>query len=206
MIYLIGGPPKCGKTTLAKHISKLKGIPWISTDTLQNVIKPYIQEKDQSRMFPTSNQREDNNDLKYSKYSTEEIIMAYQSQAKTIYDAIDMFVISEVTNGNDFTIEGYHIEPALVSKLEQKYPGEIKSVFLMKSDQNKFVANIKMSSTPNDWILARTHEDKTYNKIAKMICQYGEYFKKESEKHGLEIMNMDDNFEKNIDKALNILI
>ena len=49
MIYLIGGPPKCGKTTLAKRLSKSLGIPWVSTDTLQCVIKPYINRKDFSK-------------------------------------------------------------------------------------------------------------------------------------------------------------
>jgi cytidylate kinase len=68
MIYLIGGPPKCGKTTLAKRLSKSKGIPWVSTDTLQCVIKPYMNKKDFSKIFPTNYQRGKNNDEKYSEY------------------------------------------------------------------------------------------------------------------------------------------
>lgn len=35
MIYLIGGPPKCGKTTLAKQLAKKLGIQWVATDTLE---------------------------------------------------------------------------------------------------------------------------------------------------------------------------
>jgi 2-phosphoglycerate kinase len=39
-----------------------------------------------------------------------------------VYEAIDMFYVCEITNGNDFIIEGCHIEPELVLKLSLKYP------------------------------------------------------------------------------------
>lgn len=42
MIYLIGGPPKCGKTTLAKKLSKELGIQWVVSDTLQVVVREYV--------------------------------------------------------------------------------------------------------------------------------------------------------------------
>jgi 2-phosphoglycerate kinase len=205
MIYLIGGPPKCGKTTLAKTLSKSLGIPWVSTDTLQCVIKPYMNEEDSLKKFPTNYQRGKDNDEKYSKFSSKEIIEAYQQQAKTVYQAIDMFAICEITDGNDFIIEGYHIEPELVTELIRKYPEKIKSIFLVKSDKEKFVGDIKKSTTPNDWIIARTKNEETYQKIATMICEYGNFFEKESEKHGFRVLNMDDDFDNRIKKATEYL-
>ena len=205
MIYLIGGPPKCGKTTLAKILSKSLGIPWVSTDTLQCVIKPYMNKEDFSKKFPTSYQRGKDNDEKYSKFSSREIIAAYQQQAKTVYEAVDMFTICELTDGNDFIIEGYHIEPELVAELNLKYPEKIKSIFLVKSDKHKFVCDIKKSTTPNDWIIARTNKDETYQKIANMICEYGNFFEKESEKYGFKVLNMDNDFDNQIKEASNYL-
>jgi len=205
MIYLIGGPPKCGKTTLAKELSKSLGIPWVSTDTLQNVIKPYLNKKDFSKNFPTSNLRGKNNDEKYLKYSSDEIIDAYKQQAKTSYQAIDMFAICEITDGNDFAIEGYHIEPELVVELNSKYPDKIKSIFLVKSDKEKFIQDIKKSSTPNDWIITRTKNESTYDKISDMICEYGKFFEEESKKHDFKVLNMDNDFDDQIEKAINYL-
>jgi len=205
MLYFIGGPPKSGKTTLAKRLSKSKGIPWVSTDTLQTVIIPYIDENELNEKFPTRAQRCESNDEKYSKYLTDEIIKAYQKQAKTTYPAIDMFAICEITDGNDFIIEGYHVEPELVAELNEKYPGKLKSIFLLKSDETKFIDNIKKSTTPNDWIIARTKNEETYNEIAKMVCKYGEFFKKEAEKLGFKSMNMDDDFDNQIEVAINEL-
>lgn len=205
MIYLIGGPPKCGKTTLAKALSKSLGLPWVSTDTLECVIRPYVDKKDLPAKFPTLSQRGEDNDEKFKKYSTEEIIAAYQQQAKTVYEAIDMFALCEIVYGNDFIIEGYHIEPQLAAKLALKYPNKIKSIFLIKSDEAKFIEDIKKSTTPDDWILARTNDEATYEKIATMVCEYGKFFEKESEQYGLTVLRMDANFDDNIIKAINLL-
>jgi len=202
MIYLIGGPPKCGKTTLAKRLSKQENIPWVSTDTLQNVIKPYFNQKDLLKCFPASAQRGKSNDEKYSRYSIEEIISAYRHQAKSVYHAIDMFIVSEITDGNDFIVEGYHIEPDLVATLKSKYPDIVKEVFLVKRDEEKFVCDIKESATPNDWILVRTQNEEIYAKIAKMICEYGRWFETESQKHGFKAFNMDNNFDSQITDSI----
>ncbi|OGF22453.1 hypothetical protein A2Y83_04145 [Candidatus Falkowbacteria bacterium RBG_13_39_14] len=45
MIYLIGGPPRCGKTTLAKEMSKKLRIPWVSTDALEVVTRAYVDKE-----------------------------------------------------------------------------------------------------------------------------------------------------------------
>lgn len=201
MIYLIGGPPKCGKTTLAKTLAKSLGIPWISSDTLQCVIKPYMNKEDFPKKFPASYQRGKDNDEKYSKFSSREIIEAYQQQAKTVYEAVEMFVACELTDGNDFIVEGYHIEPELVAELSLKYPEKIRSVFLVKSDKKKFVCDIKKSTTPNDWIISRTKNEETYQKIANMICEYGKFFEKESGKHAFKVLNMDNDFDNQIKEA-----
>jgi 2-phosphoglycerate kinase len=203
MIYLIGGAPKCGKTTLAKILSKTFGIPWVSTDTLQNVVKPYMRADELSEKFPATDQRCENNDEKYSRFTAVEIIYAYKRQAKTIYPAIDMFAACEIADGNDFIIEGYHIKPELAGELNKKYPGKTKAIFLVKSDRDKFVSDIKKSATPNDWIIARTGKPETYQKIANMICEYGDFFNKEASKYGFKVLNMDNDFDLCIIEAIN---
>lgn len=205
MIYLIGGPPKCGKTTLAKKMSTSLGIPWVSADTLQNVIKPYIREADFSIKFPADIQRSKDNDEKYSKFSTDEIVKAYKQQAKTVYRAIDMFAACEIIDGNNFIIEGYHIEPDLFQELNIKYQDKIKGIFLIKSNKEKFVNNIKESTTPNDWIIARTNKEETYKKIANMVSEYSEFFDREAGKYNFKILNMDDDFDIRVKEAINYL-
>lgn len=196
MIYLIGGAPKCGKTTLAKKLANEIDIPWLSTDTLQNVIKPYLSKEELVKAFPSSNQNCENNDEKYLKYSVDEIVTAYQKQAKTSYAAIDMFTICEITNEHDYTIEGYQITPELAKILIDKYgQDKVKAVFLTKSDKQQLVENFEKSNTNNDWILRRTKDRKTiFPKIAEMISEYSKYFEVEANKYDFRIYNMDKHF------------
>mgnify|MGYP002348693223 CR=1 FL=1 len=203
MIYLIWWTPKCWKTTLTKILSKSLQIPWVSTDTLQSVIKPYFNTNDLINNFPSSSQRCKDNDEKFSKFSTNEIIDAYKIQAKTLQKAIEMFILSEITDWNDFIIEWYHIEPEFVNEMNLKYPNKIKSVFIFKTNEKGFIEDIKKSSTPNDWIISRTNYPETYWKIAKMICNYWSFFDKESKKYNMKSFSMDDNFEDKIQEIIN---
>lgn len=209
MIYLIGGPPKCGKTTLAKKLSKQLKVPWISADTLQSVAFAYTNKRNIPKVFPWSAVREKtkrSNDIAYFKYSPLNIIKFYRKQAKASFPAIEMVVVSESNSGNDYIIEGYQIEPRLTYKLLKKYGKKIvKSIFLVKTDKQNFLKNIKKSTTPDDWIMARTKNVETFEKIAEMICRYGKKIEKEAEKYNIEVFNMDNNFENQIREALKFL-
>jgi len=208
MIYLIGGPPKCGKTTLAKKLSLTLKVPWISTDSLQAVVCAYTDKKNIPKKFPWSTIRKQTkkiNDIAYNKYSSKQIISAYRTQAKTTFKAIEMMALCELTDKNDIIIEGYHIEPQLTARLKKKYGIKIKSIFLIKNDAKKFVRDIKKTSTPNDWIVKRTKNENIYNLIAKMICDYGKFFKDEAIKKHLKVIEMDNNFNKKISEAITYL-
>ena len=209
MIYLIGGPPKCGKTTLAKKLSKELGISYISADTLQSVAFGYTDQDEIAKKFPWREIREKtgrNNDLVYGKYLAEEIVGFYQEQAKASAVAIEMVVASEINDGNDYIIEGYQVEPQLAKNLIEKYgPEKIKAVFLGRENKENLLEDMQKSSTPNDWILAGTKKAETFEKIAEMICAYSEKFKKEAEDCGFQFFAMDNNFDEKIKEVIRFL-
>ena len=207
MIYLIGGPPKCGKTTLAKKLSKKLGIQWVASDTLQVVAREYVSKyaskKEMDELYPHNTQKGKTNDETYSLNTPKQIAKNYIQQAIASYDAVDMFSVCEITDGNDYIIEGYHVTPQLAARLIKKYGRKnFRVLFLVKSDIEKFVLDVKKSSTPNDWILRKTQKKETFYKIAEMINYYGQFFDKEAMKYKFKVLNMDNDFGGQLKKAI----
>lgn len=142
MIYLIGGPPKCGKTTLAKKLSRELNIQWVASDTLQVVAREYVSKyaskKEMDELYPHNAQKGETNDETYSLHTPKQIAHNYMKQAKASYDAVDMFSICEITDGNDYIIEGYHVTPQLAARLIKQYGHKnFRVLFLYKADLKK---------------------------------------------------------------------
>ena len=88
MIYLIGGPPRSGKTTLAKLLSQELKIPYVITDDIQKVVRAYIPKQEHDELFPFRRIELEcgyDNDLIYAKYSVDKIVQAYICQAKSYW-------------------------------------------------------------------------------------------------------------------------
>jgi len=195
MIYLIGGAPKCGKTTLAKRLAEKYQIPWISADTLQNIVWAYTPKEKRETLFPHSHLRGESNDGFYSKYPAEQIVKNYITQGEATYSAIKMMAETYLTDGDDFIVEGYQVTPEVVNEIFEKFGQEhVKAAFLVKYDEQKFVENIHKSTTPNDWIIRKTKDEITYNLIAKMVAEYSRYFETEAKKYGFAVFNLDGDF------------
>ena len=210
MIYLIGGPPRSGKTTLAKTLAKKLRISWISTDTLEVVSRSYIPKSQWQKVYPYSYLRRKggarNNDEFYEKYSTNKIIQVLKEQTKSTYKAIDAMIANEIDNGNDYIIEGYHLVPGFVQKLIKAHGKKnIRTLSLTKFDPKKFAIDVHKSNTPNDWLIVLTKKEDTFLKIGKMVAKYSSYFENKANKYGFRVLNMDNNFASQIKKGVNFL-
>jgi len=210
MIYLIGGPIRCGKTTLAKKFAKFSCIPWISTDALEVVTREYVKKSEWERKYPYTFLRRKgaarNNDTFYATYSPKKIILVLKKQAQATKTAIEIFVANEIANGNDYILEGYHLTPQIAHGLINKYGKKnIRAVFLIKNDKNKFAKDVRKSSTPNDWLLVLTKKEGTFLKVGEMVAEFSKYFEAEAKKSGLRVFNMDKGFNQQAHKALKYL-
>lgn len=206
MIYLIGAPPRCGKTTLAKKISKQARIPWISCDILDSIIQAYTPPKEWEKKFPYSALRRSgkarNNDAFYSTHSPAKIVSVLKKEARSVRKAIEVLIACAIADKNDCIIEGYQISPSFAKKMIRKYgQNKIKAIFLTKFDAAKFAEDVHKSTTPNDWLILLTKKQETFVKVGKMVSFYCQDFEKEAKKFGLKVFNMDSGFEGQIDKA-----
>lgn len=107
MIYLIGGPPRCGKTTTAKNLAKKLGISWISADTLETIVERYTPEGYRQELFPRTvmyKKAKLSNDAVYKKYPVKYILNTFFRQARSVQLAIETVVFFYDKNNEDVII------------------------------------------------------------------------------------------------------
>ncbi len=201
MIYLIGGSPRVGKSTLAKLLAEKKLIPYISADDISAVITPYIPESEYSVKLPlrTALRATDSNDEFYAKYSAEQAAALYIRQAETLWAGFKNFINYVLEDNHEYIVEGWQILPVLVnSVITPENKEKIAACFLYKNNVNEIVSGLKSGTSKNDWVINRTKEETTFTLIAEMISYFGNYTKSEAEKYNLKAVNMDFDFQRKI--------
>lgn len=211
MIYLIGGPPRCGKTILARKMSKQTKIPWISCDTLDAISQEYVSSRDWAKKYPYSALRRKrgarDNDVFYSENSAGKIVSLLIKEAKSVYKAIETMIACQIADGDDFIIEGYQILPGFADKMIKKFGKQnIRVIFLAKFDANKFAKDVHHSSNANDWLLKITKNKETFVRVGKMVSLYSRYFEKEAKKFGLCIFDTDKHFNNQVSGMVKYMI
>jgi 2-phosphoglycerate kinase len=206
MIYLIGGAPRSGKTTIAKKLSMDLNVSWISVDTLEGLAQHFTPKHEYAKKFPKNIMRVEtgnNNDNMYSKYSSSQITKAYIAQAKSSWEVINVLIEWLLGEHHSYIIEGHQIHPKLVAQLLKKHGNiKIKAVFLTRHTVSTIVASAKQGKDPNDWFITKTNQESTYPKIATMLSEYGNYLKAEAKKYKLKHYDMDNGFNKQKTKIL----
>lgn len=206
MIYLIGGTPRSGKTTLAMLLSKKLKISWIPTDTIELMVQSYTPREEFPKRFPKSIIRQKtnySNDTMYEQFTTKQIANAYIRQSRAVWKTIEKLVEAELKEGRSYILEGYHIHPRLVAELRRKFGSRnIKSVFLAKFDIGGIVETSRQFTSRTDWFVNKTKNMNTYPKVAAMIRELGNYSRKEAKKYNLKMYNMDMNFKRKQGEAL----
>lgn len=205
MIYLIGGPPRCGKTTLAEAVAKKTSFPYFSLDHVTSVITPYISEQDYVTKLPLFVARREglSVDVFYARYSTEEIVNFYLRQAETYWAGVENFIKYAIEDNHDLILEGWQILPHLLQAVATPENREkLKIIFLYKIDVEGIVSGLKANTAKIDWVLRNTKEENTFSAIAKMISYFGSYIEKGAKEYEFRSVNMDVDFERRIAESL----
>ena len=179
MIYLIGGPPRSGKSTLAHKLAKRLRCPEISVDWLRSVILPYLNGEDKTAiediLFQHKNDPAKNSGI---------------DEAAILWPAVKGFIEDKVRWQGDFVLDGIHLLPGYLGTISDELKPNIRAVFLVKTDTDKILAGFnRVRVRKNDWLLKRHWDDKAYlREIAGHIATRGLYFEEEARKHGFTVV------------------
>jgi adenylate kinase family enzyme len=201
MIYLIGGPPRCGKTTLAKSLSRTLRCGWIPVDALEIIVSKHTPTEDYKERFPKTVLCEENNwdnDPLYDRTPVSEIVDGYRVQGTSSANAIEQFVEHCLYEGHDFIVEGHQLHPSLVAKLQKRFPAQLRAIFLYKQDVSQILKGFQKNKGSLDWVTQKTKNKQTLSKIADMLSLFGAWFESEASSYGFRSCNMDIGFKKKI--------
>ena len=202
MLYLIGGPPRCGKTTLSAALAKRLQIPYFSIDHIASVIPPYIPSERQDESFPLRALRQkvnNDNDRFFETYSAEEIVGVYQRQAATVWPGVRNFIDYAIEDEHTLILEGWQLLPRLLAEIPlAERAGNVQIQYLYKTDVQEILSGLKANNPVNDWVLRHTKEDAGFLRIAQMISCFGKTIEKETSELRFKAINMDRDFVRKI--------
>lgn len=205
MIYLIGGSPRGGKTILSEKLSKKIKAPYVSTDYLKLMLRPYFKGAEKEKMFPfdkiwKSLTRENF----FKKYTGKEMLHMDTYEAKIIWPGVRLFITHLAKGQIDYIIEGVHLLPKYIKYFKNN--PNVKIIFLSKTDEEKIYKGLFKNKGRKDWIMDKL-EDKAIIKLAaRNLSTYGPYFEKETKKYKLKLINTESDFNKQLNEAIKFLI
>ena len=158
MIFLLGGPPRVGKSIISGEIRQKRAVSVVSTDSLGAVLgnvwipetAPDLFVMDRFNNMPLA-ERE-----KLITKDPAELIDYVRNESHVVWQAVVAFTRRENEEGRDALIEGVAVLPELVNQLDD-IPHRV--VFIgTQGDNHK--ENIKKSAeeNENDWMRGRSDQ------------------------------------------------
>ena len=208
MLYLIGGPPRTGKTTLAAALSQRTSFPYFSIDHIAQVIIPYIPAPDHAARLPLRaaiQEAEYSNDAFFAKYSPEQAVALYQRQAATVWAGVENFIKYALNADHDLIIEGWQIIPSRLRSIVEAHD-QVRVVFLYKLRELDIVSGLKSHTAKNDWVSTNTKNEETFNAIGKMVRCFGVVIEREAASSSFRSVNTDLDFQETIMQTVELLL
>jgi len=120
MIFLLGGPPRVGKSIISSKIRQKSAVSVVSTDTLgavlENVLSP--DAAPDLFVFDKFNEMPMTERVKLIMTNPTELVDYVRRESHVVWKAVETFVRRENDAGRDVLIEGVAVLPELMSQLE----------------------------------------------------------------------------------------
>lgn len=185
MIYLIGGPPRVGKTTLVNYVLQHHPMHAISTDAIRYMLRRSIAHEALDPALLTGFDEEAPNtwDIRHPQIILEE----QNAESKALWPALEQLINSYEEDGMDLLVEGVAILPAFSHGLKRAS----HSVFLGNTSASH-IEYIRSAAQQNahDWMHGYTQDE--LENAAEFFGHMSGYIKSEAKNYGLSYQEMRD--------------
>lgn len=168
MLYILGGSPRSGKSTIGRKLVKEKAIPFFCIDfliTSLQEVKPLNIQHGQP----------------------------FIGKAENLWPLVKPLLIHLLQEESNYLVEGDGILPKHVLELMKQYPTEIKSCFVgfSQADLNQKFKDIREFVGKGDWT-KRIDDMKLKQNIEDMI-EFSNYLKNECSKYNIPYFDSSNN-------------
>lgn len=132
-IYLIGGAPTTGKSTVAAQLAAHLVVPWISTDQIRTIMQSIADPQQFPHLFSSVGVDAESF---LTTYSAQEIAEMEVQQSEIVWQGVQKFIRDAYPWENSFIIEGIAILPHLVAR-DFPHTPDIKTIFLTDRDPER---------------------------------------------------------------------
>jgi 2-phosphoglycerate kinase len=129
-IFLIGGAPTAGKSTVARALARSLAIPWISTDQIRRIMRTATTRKENPGLFGPEGY---DAQRFLMEFSPEQIVELEYAQAEAVWPGVRRFITADHVWNEGFIVEGVNLLPHLIASDFKSDPA-IQSLFLIDRD------------------------------------------------------------------------
>lgn len=149
-VYLIGGAPRVGKSTLAHLLTQQQSLQLASTDAIRTQLRRTTpQSTEPDLYYLDSLNANEANMARLMREHTGDIIAAANRESAIVWRTTESFIQTNLKTRRSLVIEGVAILPHQVATL----PGNIQAVFLgnQSSDHARVIAEYAHGH-PDSWL------------------------------------------------------
>jgi 2-phosphoglycerate kinase len=189
MIFLLGGPPRVGKSSISSEIRQKYAVSVVSTDTLGAVLENVLSPEAAPDLFVFNKFYEMAmvERVKLMMTDPAELIDYVRRESLVVWKAVEAFIRRENDEGRDALIEGVAVLPELVSQLED-IPHRVVFIGNQGEDHKE---NIKKFAAKNEHDWMRGASDPYIGAFAVFVKRMSVYIEQEAKKYGFEYIDMD---------------
>ena len=189
MIYLLGGPPRVGKSVISRTITAGHGINVVSTDSLGAVLESVLAPEAEPGLFAVSkiNEMTAVDRIALMVEETAERISYQIQEGHAVWRAVKPFIQREENEGRDVVMEGVAVLPELVSQLESI---DHRVVFI-GNQGDEHGENIRRGAKQNEHDWMRHASDEYIDAFATFVVEMSRYVEREARRYGFRYVEMD---------------
>ena len=189
MIFLLGGPPRVGKSIISSEIRQKHAVSVVSTDTLGAVLENVLSPDTAPDLFVFGkfNEMSMAEQAKLIMADPTELIDYVRRESHIVWKAVEAFVRRENDEGRDVLIEGVAVLPELMSQLED-IPHRVAFIGNQGENQKE---NIKKSAEENEHDWMRDVSDQYIGAFAMFVKRMSAHIEQEAKKYGFQYIEMD---------------